>query len=104
MALARRSWQACLRVTMQLLPDLLVTGATPVKLQGGVIASLQGIEGFCEQRGEDDPSYSRQGCEDLQVVRLPLPRLDLIRGNEPGCEGIDLLTRLLEPRGTCPPR
>jgi hypothetical protein len=27
--------------------------------QGGVIASLQGIEGFCEQRGEDDPSYSR---------------------------------------------
>jgi hypothetical protein len=26
--------------------------------QGGVVASLQGIEGFCEQRGEDDPSHS----------------------------------------------
>ena len=62
--------------------------------QGGVIASLQGIEGFCEQRGEDDPSYSRLGCKDLHVMLLPLPRLDLIRGNEPGGEGIDLLMRL----------
>jgi hypothetical protein len=25
--------------------------------QGGVVTSLQGIEGFCQQRGEDDPSH-----------------------------------------------
>ena len=38
--------------------------------QGGVISSLQSIEGFCEQRGEDDPSHSRQGCEDRHVMLL----------------------------------
>ena len=41
--------------------------------QGGVVTSLQRIEGFCKQRGEDDPSHSRQGCEDLHVMLLPLP-------------------------------
>ena len=29
--------------------------------QRGVIAPLQGIPSLCEQRGEDDPSYSRHG-------------------------------------------
>src|SRR5690349_7141558 len=42
--------------------------------QGGVVTSLQGIVGFCQQRGEDDPSHSRQGCEDLRVMLLVLPR------------------------------
>src|SRR5262245_2696457 len=46
--------------------------------QGGVISSLQGIEAFCQQRGEDDPSHSRQGCEDLHVMLLSLPRLGLL--------------------------
>jgi len=41
--------------------------------QGGVISSLQSIEGFCEQRGEDDPSHSRQGCEDLHVICFLCP-------------------------------
>ena len=33
MTLASRLLQACLRMTMQLLPDFLVTGATPVRLR-----------------------------------------------------------------------
>ena len=40
--------------------------------RGGVISSLQSIEGFSEQRGKDDPSHSRQGCEDRHVILLPL--------------------------------
>jgi len=79
---------------MQLLPDLFVTGATPVQTaQGGVVSSLQGI---CEQRGEDDPSYSWQGCEDVHVMLLPLPRLDLLRRNEAGGQSIELTMRLLD--------
>src|SRR6516165_1151095 len=57
--------------------------------QGGVVASLQGIEGFCEQRGEDDPSHSWRGCEDLHVMLLFLPRLGLFGGNEAGGQGIE---------------
>src|SRR5208283_2549954 len=64
--------------------------------QGGVISSLQGIEGFCEQRGEDDPSHSRQGCEDLHVMLLRLPWSGLFRRNEPGGQGIELAMRLFE--------
>ena len=26
--------------------------------QGGIVLSLKGIEGFCQQRGEDDPSQN----------------------------------------------
>ena len=50
--------------------------------QGGVVTSLQGIEGFCKQRGEDDPSHSRQGCEDLHVMLLSLPRLSVLGRDE----------------------
>ena len=50
--------------------------------QCGVVTSLQGIEGFCKQRGEDDPSHSRQGCEDLRVMLLYLPRLALLRASK----------------------
>jgi hypothetical protein len=52
--------------------------------QGGVIAPLQGIESLCEQRGEDDPSHSRQGCEDLHVMLLFLPRSGILCRDEPG--------------------
>ena len=55
--------------------------------QGGVISPLQGIEGFCKQRGEDDPSHSRQGCEDLHVMLLSLPRLGLLRSGRGGQSG-----------------
>ena len=52
-----RSWQACRRTTTQLFPDRLVTGATPCQTaQRRVVASLQGIPGFREQRGEDGPA------------------------------------------------
>ena len=57
--------------------------------QGGVISSLQSIEGFSEQRGKDDPSHSRQG-----VMLLPLSQPGLLRRNEPGSEGIKLAMRL----------
>ena len=46
--------------------------------QGGVVSPPQSIPGFCEQRGEDGPSHSRQGCEDLRVMLLFLPRLGLL--------------------------
>ena len=68
---------------MQLLPDLLVTGANSSQAaQRGVITPAPGIPSLCEQRGEDDPSYSRQGCEDLHVMLLCLPWLDLCGRNE----------------------
>ena len=57
--------------------------------QGGVIAPLQDIPGFCEQRGEDDPSHSRQGCEDLHVMVLHLPRLAVLRAGKLGDEPIE---------------
>ena len=44
MALASRSWQACLCTTVQLLPDLLVTGATPVKVRNLVAAEHQRLQ------------------------------------------------------------
>ena len=64
--------------------------------QGGVISPLQGIEGFCKQRGEDDPSHSRQGCEDLHVMLLCLPRLSLLGRGEAGSQGIKPVMGLLE--------
>ena len=46
--------------------------------QGGIISPLQRLPGFGEQRGEDGPSHSRQGCEDRRVMLLFLPRLALL--------------------------
>jgi hypothetical protein len=66
-------------MTMQLLPVLLVTGDSRQTAQGGVIAPLQNIPSLCEQRGEDDPSHSRQGCEDVHVMLLRLPRFGFLR-------------------------
>ena len=42
--------------------------------QSGVIAPQQGIPSLCEQRGEDNPSNSRQGCKDFHVMLLLPPR------------------------------
>jgi len=39
-------------------------------LQGVVISPSQRIRGFCEQRGEDDPSNARQGSQDRHVTLL----------------------------------
>jgi len=64
--------------------------------QGGVVTSLQGIERFCEQRGEDNPSHSRQGCEDLHVMLLLLPRLHLRGCDEAGGQAIQPMMRLFE--------
>ena len=64
--------------------------------QGGVISSLQSIEGFCEQRGEDDPSHSRQGCEDLPRHAAFSSWPVLLRRNEPGGQSIELAMRLPE--------
>ena len=64
--------------------------------QGVVISPSQRIRGFCEQRGEDDPSNAWQGCEDLHVMLLRLPRSGLFRRNEPGGQSIELAMRLLE--------
>ena len=58
--------------------------------QGGVVPSLQGIPAFCEPRGEDGPSHSRQGCEDLRVMLLLLPRFGLLGGNKARGQGLDL--------------
>ena len=57
--------------------------------QGGVVSSLQGIPGFCEQRGEDGPSHSRQGCEDRRVMLLFLPWLGRLGWHEAGGEAVD---------------
>ena len=38
--------------------------------QDGVISPLQGIKAFCKQRGEDNPTDSRQGCEDFRVMQF----------------------------------
>ena len=38
--------------------------------QGVVISPSQRIRGFCEQRGEDDPSNARQGSQDRHVTLL----------------------------------
>ena len=64
--------------------------------QRGVVAPLQGIPSLCEQRGEDDPSHSRQGCEELHVMLLCLPRLILCGRNEFCCQDVELAIGLLK--------
>ena len=41
--------------------------------QSGVVAPFKAIPSLCEQRGEDDPSNSRQGCKDFHVMLLGAP-------------------------------
>ena len=46
--------------------------------QGVIISGLDGLMGLREQRGEDDPSYSRQRAQDRGVALLGrLPRFSL---------------------------
>src|SRR5271166_1740733 len=56
--------------------------------QSGVVAPFKAIPSLCEQRGEDDPSHSRQGCKDFHVMLLLLPRLRFLCWDEPGRQGI----------------
>jgi hypothetical protein len=43
--------------------------------QSVIVSSLEGFPSLCEQRGEDDPTVSWQGCEDRSVALLVyLPR------------------------------
>lgn len=51
--------------------------------QGGVVTPLQGIEHFCEQRGEYDPSHSRQGFKDLESCWLRCPDSASVVGTRP---------------------
>src|SRR6516162_6129437 len=64
--------------------------------QGGVIAPQQGIPSLCKQRGEDDPSHSRQGCEDFHVMLLLLPGFRILCGDEPGCQRIEVALGFLD--------
>ena len=58
--------------------------------QRGVVAPFEAIPSLCEQRGEDNPSNSRQGCEDFHVMLLLLPRPGLLCWDELGCESVQL--------------
>ena len=74
---------------MQLLPDFLVTGANSGQTaQSGVVAPFKAVPSLCEQRGEDNPSNSRQGRKDFHVMLLLPPRPCLLCWNEPGRQGI----------------
>jgi hypothetical protein len=45
-----------------------------------MVSSLEGFPSLCEQRGEDDPTVSWEGCEDRSVALLVcLPRFTLRR-------------------------
>ena len=56
--------------------------------QSGVVAPLQAIPSLCEQRGEDNPSNSRQGCKDFHVMLLLPPRPGILCWDEPGWQGV----------------
>ncbi len=64
--------------------------------QSGVIAPLQGIPSLCKQRGEDDPSNSRQGCEDLHVMLLGLLFLRALCRNKLGSKSVQLAMGLFD--------
>ena len=56
--------------------------------QSGVVAPFKAVPSLCEQRGEDNPSNSRQGRKDFHVMLLLPPRPCLLCWNEPGRQGI----------------
>ena len=53
-------------------------GGAAQAAQGMVVPAPQRIEGFCEQRGEDDPADSGKGGQDRHVVLPIYPRLVLL--------------------------
>ena len=75
------------RTTIVLLPGRLATGAVPHR-QRKARQSLapQGIECFCEQRGEDDLADSGKGNQDRHVTLPFHPRL-VLRALHRGCQG-----------------
>ena len=79
MAFDSRCWQAWRRITIRLSGPLGDGPESRQNAQRGVVTSLQGIPGFCEQRGEDDPAHFRQGCEDLRVL-LSKNRVEKVQG------------------------
>jgi len=50
--------------------------------QGSVIAPVRKLSGLSEQRGENSPFHSQQGCEDHRVMLLRLPQLGLLGSDE----------------------
>jgi hypothetical protein len=65
--------------------------------QGVIVSSLEGFPSLCEQRGEDDPTVSWQGCEDRSVALLVcLPRFTLRRLGQEAAQPIKLAVRIFE--------
>jgi hypothetical protein len=65
--------------------------------QSVIVSSLEGFPSLCEQRGEDDPAVSWQGCEDRSVALLVcLPRFALRRLGQEAAQPIKLAVRILE--------
>jgi hypothetical protein len=62
-----------------------------------IVSSLEGFPSLCEQRGEDDPTVSWQGCEDRSVALLVyLSRFTLRRLGQEAAQPVKLAVRLLE--------
>jgi hypothetical protein len=62
-----------------------------------IVSSLEGFPSLCEQRGEDDPTVSWQGCEDRSVALLVyLSRFALRRLGQEAAQPIKLAVRILE--------
>jgi hypothetical protein len=65
--------------------------------QGVVISPSQRIRGFCEQRGEDDPSNARQGSQDRHVTLLiELPLGIILSISEPLSQMVDAVIGLAD--------
>ena len=65
--------------------------------QGVVISPSQRIRGFCEQRGEDDPSNAQQGSQDRHVTLLiELPLGILLSISEPLSQMVDAVIGLAD--------
>ena len=65
--------------------------------QGVIVSSLEGFPSLCEQRGEDDPTVSWQGCEDRSVALLVcLSRFALRRLGQEATQPVELAVRILE--------
>ena len=61
-----------------------------------IVSPVQSVLSFCEQRGEDNSSHSRQRCEDLRVMLFRLSWLDLYSGRKVCGQNIELTMRVLE--------
>ena len=65
--------------------------------QSVIISSTQGLPRLGEQRGEDDPSDSRQGPQDRHVTLLrALPRFGFLGAGQLAAEDVELAVRRLD--------